>query len=579
MTAICVPITVESVDQALADAALAKRDGATIVEWRIDSFFHGASSASAGGDDADTAIVAQLINLIERSPLPCILTCRVASEGGDYDADDADRISLFEKLTAASEHPPRYLDVEWSSFSRSANLAQKVRLCVEHPRQLRDLKTSLVLSTHDFQGRPADLLRRVLAMRDESAASIVKVAYRARSLHDSLELLDLPRQLAKPTIALGMGEFGVLSRILAPKFGSFLTFAALRPQQATAPGQPTLRELIEQYRFKSINQKTRVFGIIGHPVAHSLSPLVHNAAFARANEDAVYVPLPIAGYEDADLSFAAFRAALMELIEHPTLSFSGASVTMPHKANLARLAVASGWTMDAATRATGAANTLIVRRDRDDQVLTCEVCNTDAPALAHCLELAAQRIVATEPLRVGVVGAGGAGLAAAFAGLSLGRNVVLYNRDIEKAQTAASRLEPFAKAVGERLASTGEAAPKIVSMPLEALPKACCDVFIQCTSVGMGDTAGRSAIPIDSMTQCPASPRVALIETIYHPLETAAIRAAREAGWQTIDGATMFVEQAALQSKAWLGDAGGTGLTDTRAHFDQLIRTRLAQQP
>lgn len=579
MTAICVPIIVESVDQALADAALAKRDGATIVEWRIDSFFHGASSASAGGDDADAAIIAQLLNLIERSPLPCILTCRVASEGGDYDADDADRISLFEKLTAASSHPPRYLDVEWSSFSRSANLAQKVRLCVEHPRQLRDLKTSLVLSTHDFQGRPADLLRRVLAMRDEPAASIVKVAYRARSLHDSLELLDLPRQLIKPTIALGMGEFGVLSRILAPKFGAFLTFAALRPQQATAPGQPTLRELIEQYRFKSINARTRVYGIIGHPVAHSLSPLVHNAAFAKANEDAVYVPLPIAGYEDADLSFAAFRAALMELIEHPTLSFSGASVTMPHKSNLARLAEASGWTMDAATQATGAANTLIVRRDRDDHVLTCEVRNTDAPALAHCLELAAQRIVAMEPLRVGVVGAGGAGLAAAYAAIARGDTVVIYNRDVEKAQAAAARLEPVARAMAKHSAAAGQSAPRVVAMPLHALPKACCDVFIQCTSVGMGDTAGRFAIPIDSMTQCPAVPRVALIETIYHPLETAAMRAAKNAGWQTVDGVTMFVEQATLQSKAWLGDAAGAGLTDTRAHFDQLIRTRLAQQP
>jgi 3-dehydroquinate dehydratase/shikimate dehydrogenase len=567
MTAICVPITVESIDQALADADLAKAQGAALVEWRIDSFFHGASS----DDRADAAVVAQLVALIERSPLPCILTCRVASEGGDYDADDADRISLFEKLTAASQHPPRYLDVEWSSYSRSANLSQKVRLCVDHPRQLRDLKTSLILSTHDFQGRPADLLRRVLAMRDEPAASVVKVAFRARSLHDSLELLDLPRQLAKPTIALGMGEFGVLSRILAPKFGSFLTFAALRPQAATAPGQPTLRELVEQYRFASINPRTRVFGIVGHPVTHSLSPLVHNAAFAKANEDAVYVPLPIAGYDDADVSYAAFRAASLELIEHATLSFSGASATMPHKSNLARLALEHGWTMDAASKAMGAANTLMVRRDRDDRMIACEVRNTDAPALVRCITIAAQKIEAQGRLRVGVVGAGGVGLAASYAALSLGHTVVVYNRSIDRA-----------RGVAERLGAVATSESKIVPMPLDALPKACCDVLIQCTSLAMGETAGQSAIPVELMTQCPGPGRTALIETIYHPLETATMRAAREAGWHTIDGATLFVEQAALQSHAWLGAdelaAHAADEDPTRALFSWLVRARLAQR-
>ena len=173
---------------------------------------------------------------------PCIVTCRIASEGGHYDGDETDRIALFERLGRSEgkgEHP-RYLDVELASYTRSANLRQKIDLAVGVPdhAQAGESRSSLILSTHDMATRPPDLMRRLASLNQQPAAAILKIAYLARSLRDSLELLDLPAQAHKPMIALGMGEFGLLSRILAPMFGGFLTFAALRPAATTAPASP-----------------------------------------------------------------------------------------------------------------------------------------------------------------------------------------------------------------------------------------------------------------------------------------------------------------------------------------------------
>jgi len=251
----------------LDEAREAKEAGADLVEWRLDEVFHGE------GDEEGERLA---LKLCEQSPLPCIVTCRPTWEGGSYDGDEMARVSLFERL-GTSEHPPRYIDVELAAYTRSANLRQKVNLAVE--ARGRDRHSSLILSIHDFEGRPADLTRKLAEAWGEERASVVKVAFRARSLRDNLELFDILREAPKPTIALGMGEFGLMSRVLAPKFGGFLTFASLRKESVTAPGQPTVRELLDMYRFRSIGKRTRVYGVIGWPVGHSMGPLIHNAGF------------------------------------------------------------------------------------------------------------------------------------------------------------------------------------------------------------------------------------------------------------------------------------------------------------
>lgn len=612
MTLICVPIMVTEVDAALADAAEAKRLGAQIVEYRIDQLFSGESAALgtrlasgegevvADGDGADGVgvgvggmafEVGEIERLVASSPLPCIVTCRPTFEGGFYDGDDASRISLYEHLGNLSDGGPRYIDVEWATYSRSANIRQKVKLGVDHPGQMRGLETGLILSMHDFERRPVDLTRRFLAMQGEPAAKVLKVAFRARSLRDNLELFDLMRQSEKPVIALGMGEFGMMSRVLAPKFGGFLTFASLREASATAPGQPTIAELVDLFRFGSIGRATRVYGIVGWPVGHSMSPLVHNAGFGEVGHDGVYVPLPIVGDENddgevgevgVDGGYVSFKGTMLELIDHEGLDFAGASVTLPHKGHLVRLGLEmSGahemvqggeksegrvWRLSDAARAIGAANTLVVERDGAGRFSGARVENTDAPAIVACVRDAYGMVGgdSLEGKRIAVLGAGGVARAAAYALASAGGHVVIYAREVAKAEAIARELQGATDGGGLKGSLTGAS--------WDARHDMVVDVFINCTPLGMRGGKGEGASPLDFevLAGCEGGgARAVYFDTVYNPVRTPLLVGAERAGGRTIDGVSMFVRQAAMQFEMW------TGKPAPMARFDALVRQRL----
>lgn len=543
MTLICVPIAVHDVPTALADAEGARLAGADLVEFRIDAML----ASGVTPDDIE-----RLRDLCADSPLPAIVTCRAASEGGLYDGPDDERVALYEHLGTA-DRPPRYLDLELAAYERSANLRQKVHLAIDWPARRREHAPSLVLSVHDFAGRPADLSRRVARLSETQPAAVVKVAYRARSLHDALELLDLPAQIGRPTIALGMGEFGLLSRVLAPKFGGFLTFASLGLGRESAPGQPSIADLLGLYRFRSIGRATRVYGVIGWPVAHSKSPLVHNAGFERAGHDGVYLPLPVQG-GDAEDSFAALKGTLLEFIEHPRLTFGGASVTIPHKEGLARLALAQGWAMDEASRATGAANTLVVTRDERDGVQGVRVLNTDVPALVGSL---ADAFGPLGGATVGVIGAGGVGRAAAWGLARAGATVILYNRDATKGETVAAEVSrALAGGGGPRAGGVG----KVVAAAWELLPRTCADALVHCTPLGMEGGPAPEATPLTEVELRGCGSLRVVLDTVYTPRRTALLRAAAACNLRTVEGVDMFVRQAGLQFEAWTGKAAPLAL-------------------
>ncbi|MDX2132400.1 MAG: type I 3-dehydroquinate dehydratase [Planctomycetota bacterium] len=542
MTLVCVPIAVHDVPTALADAEAARLAGADLVEFRVDAMLPG------GVGEAEIGL---LRRLCADSPLPAIVTCRAAAEGGAYDGPDDERLALYEHLGTA-DHPPRYVDLELAAYERSANLRQKAHLAIDWPARRRANAPGLVLSLHDFGGRPADLSRRVARLAEAEAAAVVKVAYRARSIRDNLELLEVPSQTGRPTIALGIGEFGLMSRVLAPKFGGFLTFASLRRGGETAPGQPTIADLLGAYRFRSIGPRTRVYGVVGWPVGHSLSPTLHNAGFERVGHDGVYLPMPLAGAAGEE-SFAALKATLLEFIEHPRLSFCGASVTIPHKESLARLASAQGWEADEATRATGAANTLVVERDADDAPQRVRVMNTDVPALAASL---AEAMGTLAGATVGVIGAGGVGRAAAWGLARAGATVVLYNRDLSRAEEVAAHVNGALRSGGEGRGSADQPAGRVVGASWALLAKSCADAFVNCTPLGMtgGPDPAGAAMTAEAMRGC-ASLRV-VMDTVYAPRVTPLLAAAGACGLRTVGGLDMFVRQAALQFEAWTGRPG-----------------------
>lgn len=514
-TLICAAIMVEDVEQGLGDAHAARLAGADLVEYRIDRLFQGE------GDDEGAADAHRLIG---QSPLPCIVTCRPTYEGGEYDGDDSARVSLFESL-GASDHPPRYLDVEQQAYARSANLRQKVHLAIDHPAQVRDLSTGLILSAHDLDGRPTDLLSTLASMRESEAAKIIKLAWRARSLRDNIELLELVRERDRPMIALGMGEFGLMSRVLAPKFGGFLTFAGVHERGATAPGQPTIRELLDTYRFRSIGPETRVYGVMGWPVAHSIGPQVHNAGFEAFDHDGVYLPMPIAeGWE-------SFKATTLSLLDADWLGLRGTSVTIPHKEHLVRLAREDSsrtWRIDPLADRLGAANTMSVHDDG-----SVRVSNTDAQgAIAPILRAIERDDLAG--LRVGVVGSGGAARAVVGGAIDAGAEVAVFARSIDKARAIVDELGGSAHAL-EEVGDVGA------------------DVLVNCTPLGMAGGPDPEASPIARGVL--ESIRPLVMDTVYRPLDTPLLRDSRGLGLRVIDGSEMFVAQACAQFEIWTGVA------------------------
>jgi len=521
VTFICIPIFVEDVVSATQEGQDAREAGADLIEWRVDAV-------------ADDIVLVE--RLVRNSPLPCIVTCRTPEEGGEFGGAEQERVSLLEHIGLHAR--PRYLDVELATFERSANLRQKIKLAIQHPEQWRELDSTLILSCHDFQGRPGDLLRRVSRMAGEPACGVIKIAWMARSLRDNLEVFEILRARHKPTIALCMGSLGLMSRVLAPKFGALLTFATLRDTSATAPGQPTIRDLVQTYRFRNIGPDTRVYGVIGWPVEHSRSPAIHNAAFARIGFDGAYLPLPIAPDE------LAFRTTLEALIEDRALTLRGASVTIPHKVHLLHFVQRRGGAIDDAAAAAGAANTLIVHDDG-----SLEARNTDATGI---VELVATALGITESelrdQRVAVIGAGGMARAAMAGFAGRGAKVVIHHRDLAKAQQLAKEF------TGKAASHAWSGAAQVVPAGIEKLSRSCFDVIINATPVGMKGGPEPGGVPFPTTVDATLWDKPPLIvDTVYVPTHTPLINLARSHGAATLGGIDLLWRQAYHQFRAWTG--------------------------
>lgn len=509
----------DEVDAALRRAADTAAAGARLIEWRIDELASEPSAASATR------------RLVDESPIPSIVTCRTRSEGGGFDGSDELRGALLATVVGA-DHPPRYVDIELAAFERSRTLRAVLEAALDSGRD-RDVHTSLILSAHDFDRRPKDLLQKVQRMVSEPMCAVIKVAWHARSLRDNLEAFDLLAERRKPMIALCTGRFGLLSRVLAGKFGGLMTYAAQRRGDETASGQPTLDELVNLYRFRRIGPDTRVYGIIGWPAEHSVGPALHNAGFEALGHDGVYLPMPIGpGYE-------LFKATVGAMLDSPRLDFRGASVTSPHKQNLLRFAREHGAAVGQNTQRIGAANTLLVK---DDGALEC--LNTDAPAFREALcESMGIQVDGLTGLRVAVLGAGGVGRAVVAALAEAGARTVVFNRTVKRAEILAAAFNGVASDSGKRAeVAVGEpGAPRDVRF----------DVIVNCTTIGMAGGPAPARSPLPEGVELGGN--VTVFDTVYTPNRTPLIIQAESRGARTICGSAMFLRQAAMQCERWTG--------------------------
>ena len=506
MTRLCVPIVVRTPEQAAAEAALAAEHGADLVELRIDVL-------------TDAPLV---IKLLEQLRVPAIVTCRSASEGGTSTLEDQERLALLLSIGNAAS----YFDIEWAAVRDNSWTG---------PAAPRTSRPGWIYSSHDFESRPADLTQIRVDLAD-AACDVAKIVWRARSVRDNIEAFEILVDRTKPMIAICMGEAGQISRLLAKKFGAFLTFATLDKAHATAPGQPSVADVKSRYRWDAQTPATKVYGVVGSPVSHSMSPAIHNASFDAVGFDGVYVPLLVEpGYE-------SFKAFMETFVPFAPLHLSGLSVTIPHKENALRYLKEIGATVDPLAARIGAVNTIVI--DRDGETPTLGGFSSDHAAILDSITAA---LGIERPglagKRVAVLGAGGTGRTAVAALAECGATVVVYNRTFERAETLASEFN------GSR--------GKVVAAKFEKLCDSCCQIFINTTSVGM--TPNVDASPTDgSGLQFDASHLV--FDTIYTPQETKLLTAAKAAGAKTIGGAEMFVRQAAKQFEAWTRTAAPTTL-------------------
>ena len=433
--------------------------------------------------------------LVSARGRPLILTCRPESEGGRWpDADPAGRRHV---LAQAVELGFDLVDVE-----ARAGFDEVVAAKAGH---------GLVLSWHDFEGTP-DGLDSIFERMAALGPDVVKIAVRARSVGDLGRLLGFARRRSESPgrggpalLAIAMGPEGTASRVLGGRHGAPFTYAAAAAGREAAPGQLTARALVDTYRVRAISPATRVYGLLGSDVLRSLSPAIHNRAFAALGVDAVYVPLQAE-------SLDAFLRVL------PAFDLSGFSVTRPYKQEiLPRLASVA----PAAARA-GSVNTVTVCAGG------LEGLSTDGEGILGPL----RRRIDPAGRRVVVVGSGGAARAAAFALGEAGALVSVASRNATQAAALAS-------AVG------GQALPSP-----EAVASADWDVLLNATPVGSGALPNAMPVPASALR-----PGRIVFDMVYEPRDTPLLQAARARGCQAIDGVEMLVAQAVGQLEAWLGQA------------------------
>ena len=507
--ALTTSVIAPTVEEALSEIVEAVEGGADIVELRVDFI-----------DGLDAAV--DIPKMLAACAVPCIVTYRPTWEGGQYDGEEEPRLAA---LWAAVEAGAAYVDCELLAAERffaaaPANLSDK-----------QNRTSKIILSSHNYETVPssetlADIHKRCV----DAGADIVKIAAMVRDITHvaRLEQLlsDTKGSSADATVVLGMGEAGQTSRLLAAKFGSFLTFGALRSGAESAPGQPTLKQLRELYRVPSQSKNTKVMGVIGQPIAQSKSPALHNPSLASADVDACYVPLLVND--------------LQEFLSSPLFGsddYVGFSVTIPHKEKALELCTE----VDPVAAKIGAVNTLVKLPDGKGY----KGYNTDYVAAIGAIETAmgGKQSEGTSPLAgktVVVVGAGGAGRGLAFGAAFEGAKVVVVNRGYDRAVALAEACGGVA-ATMEDLRSG----------------KVTGDVLCNTTSVGMVPEVGETPVPKQALEQGGYS---VVFDAVYNPLETKLLRDAKALGMRQASGLDMFVGQAARQFTLFTGKEPATEL-------------------
>jgi len=473
---VCLALSADTVEDMLALAESMARDN-PFLEFRLDYL------------KQPLAALPKIHRFLETHQyVTAIATCRRLDNGGKFKGSLA---SQLEVLTKAHSAGCPIVDLELQSALKSKP---------EAIARLRS-RAALILSFHDF--RATCNLEETLEKMVKIPADFYKVVTTATTLSDNVAMMKfLQTQSGKHVlIGLCMGEQGIISRVLGVRAGSVFTFGSVSADLQTAPGQVSTRDLRGIYRIEQVDAATRVYGVAGDPIAHSLSPIIMNTALRRENVNGVYLPLHAKTLKD-----------LIHCVRG--IPLHGLSVTMPYKQSI----VPHLDNTDAHTAKVGACNTVV--RGQEGKLYGF---NTDIAGILRPLE---QRLT-IDGAKVLVLGAGGAARAAVFGLKERGAEVWILNRTSVK---------------GQKLARQAKA--HTIKRP--DLHRIAFDVIINATPVGMGNT-----------TDCPLKDEEiqagVVFDMVYDPVETHLLQVARAKGIALIPGIEMFVQQAARQFEIWTG--------------------------
>ena len=433
-----------------------------------------------------------IARLTKDRPTPVVVTCRTLNDRGRWRGTEEQRLALLREAIVTGVE---YVDLE-------GEIAGKI------PRYG---DTKRIVSYHNFDETPVHL-PDILKALSEKDPDIVKIVTMANVPEDNVRMLELVESAGIPVVGFCMGELGIPSRVLCGKFGSPFTYASFSKDRELAPGQLSFAETKALYGFDRIDSETKVFGLLGDPVAHSYSPLVHNAAFRKLKQNAVYLPFRIP---------PEFLASSIERFDR--LGFNGYSVTIPHKEEAVTLAQADEIASDI-----GAANTLF----REGE--TWHATNTDYSAAADALqsvldERLDERNRSILDRKVMILGAGGVARAIGLAMVRKGAAVIITNRSSERGKNLANELGCQSVTWENRGVEDAE-------------------VVINCTSVGMHPKVDETPYEDHWLRE-----NAIAFDTVYSPENTLFLKRARERGCETVSGLDMFVRQAAHQFEIFTG--------------------------
>ena len=502
MTYLAVPIAAQNLDEARQQIKAAQASGAEMLELRTDYL----ENLSV---DLVKEFIAETRSATSRG-LPIIVTCRDVQQGGAIDYPNQLRVEV---LISALQAGVEFIDFEFENFCSSES-QERIKAALS-----QSSKGRLILSAHNFKTKFGDIEKLYRDILTVCPDAIPKLVYTANHINDCFEAFDLLHNTSGDSIVFCMGAAGLISRILAKKLDSFVTFASIDDESATAPGQLTIEQLKKLYRYDSINANTELFGVIADPVGHSLSPAIHNACFSEKRVNKLYLPLLLEGGQHE------FDEFLNNIILRKWLNFGGFSVTIPHKQNALNYVKANHGLIEPLAEKIGAVNTLLVEANGK-----LSAYNTDyAAALDAITSMLDITRADLKGLAVAVIGAGGVARAI-VAGLSnAGAKIKIYNRTIERAEKLAADF-------GCEFAS------------LDDLPNLDAELVINCTSIGMYPNVGQTPLSREYIKK-----DMVVFDTVYNPAETLLLKQAKETKAKTIDGLSMFINQALAQFKLFAG--------------------------